>query len=302
MPGGDRCEYRSADDAHRVADGYRYSGNRRDGTANGIREHHSAGSSPAFFNRCRNARSAAALGSIGVSRRAAVRHRSLDRRSAAASVGRASAHRHDRTGGFVCRADPAAGDPTAILRAPSPVVRDGLVEVGRSAPVAHEPVPVFRVPLVDAPPLEEPEGISAPTAHVQRNSPQRTVIRRQSAWRRQTPRPGVAVASASPVMIAVPEPKAFLNRTDVRVAIATAVAVGSLMLGISIGRRQTRRQLSAERFRLRGYERVRPKLSDRAPRAVRLESFHRGQDLPRPLTKGRATGAASPPRGTRRSP
>jgi len=160
----------------------------------------------------------------------------------------------DMTGqvGCVCRTDPAAADPTAILRAPSPVVREGLVEVGRSAPVAHEPVPVFRAPLVDAPPLEEPESISAPAVHPKRNSPQRTVIRRQSAWRRQTPRPGVAVASASPVSVSVPEPKAFLKRTDVRVAIATALAVGSLMLGIWIGRQQTPSPATSGTIRIEG--------------------------------------------------
>ncbi len=43
----------------------------------------------------------------------------------------------------------------------------------------------------------------------------------------------------SAVMLAVPEPGTFLKRTDVRVAIATAVAVASLMIGIWIGRRQS---------------------------------------------------------------
>ena len=146
--------------------------------------------------------------------------------------------------GCVCRADLVTIDSTATLRAPSPVVREGIIEVSRSAPVAHEHLRESRRPLVDTPPAEEPTEVVVPEVHaaenavVRRNSPARPGIRRQSAWRRQTPRPSVAVARTSAVMIAVPESPAFLKRTDVRVAIATAVAVASLMLGIWIGRRQ----------------------------------------------------------------
>jgi hypothetical protein len=146
--------------------------------------------------------------------------------------------------GCLCRADLVI-DSTATLRAPSPVVREGIIEVSRSAPVAHEHVPESRRPLVDTPPAEESteevgvsEVLAAENAIVRRNSPARPGIRRQSAWRRQTPRPSIAVTRTSAVMIAVPESPAFLKRTDVRVAIATAVAVASLMLGIWIGRRQ----------------------------------------------------------------
>ena len=153
----------------------------------------------------------------------------------------------DMTGqvGCVCRADPVATDASAILRAPSPVVRDGLVDVARSAPVVVEHVPEARRPLVDVQPSEEPASKRAadsarPTAPVpRRNSPPRPAIRRQSAWRRQSPIAGVAIATASAVTVTVPETGAFLKRTDVRVAIATAVAVASLMLGIWIGRRQS---------------------------------------------------------------
>jgi hypothetical protein len=147
--------------------------------------------------------------------------------------------------GCVCRADLATVDSTATLRSPSPVVREGVIQVTRSAPVTHEPVRESRRPLVDAPPVEqEPDTVqvskevTAESAPARRNSPVRPGIRRQSAWRRQTPRPSVAVARTSAVMIAVPESPAFLKRTDVRVAIATAVAVASLILGIWIGRRQ----------------------------------------------------------------
>jgi len=140
--------------------------------------------------------------------------------------------------GCLCRADPVLGDPTAALRSPSPVVRDGVVDVSRSAPIAHEKVPESKRPLVDVAPAPAPDSVSFPASIPRRNSPARPSIRRQSAWRRQSPRPSVTVARASQVMIAVPATSAFLRRRDVRAAIATALAVASLMLGIWIGRRQ----------------------------------------------------------------
>ena len=135
-------------------------------------------------------------------------------------------------------------DPTGMLRAPSPVVREGLVEIGRSAPVTQEQLPESRRPLADIAARERPavevQEVPAPAPTPKRNSPPRVTIRRQGAWRRQTPRPSTAVATVSaPVMIAVPESTTFFRRTDVRVAIATAVAVASLMLGIWIGRHQS---------------------------------------------------------------
>ena len=138
--------------------------------------------------------------------------------------------------GCVCRSDSIATDPTALLRAPSPVVHDGLVDVGRSAPVSQERVSESRRPLVDAVPFVEPATYAAPASLPKRNSPGRAAFRRQSAWRRQTPRPSGAVMRASAVMIAVPETPTFLKRRDVRAAIATVVTVGALVLGIWIGR------------------------------------------------------------------
>jgi hypothetical protein len=140
--------------------------------------------------------------------------------------------------GCLCRADPVLGDPTAALRSPSPVVRDGVVDVSRSAPIAHERVPESKRPLVDVAPAPAPDSVSFPASIPRRNSPARPSIRRQSAWRRQSPRPSVTVARASQVMIAIPATSAFLRRRDVRAAIAMALAVASLMLGIWIGRRQ----------------------------------------------------------------
>jgi hypothetical protein len=142
--------------------------------------------------------------------------------------------------GCVCRVDPVAGDPSAMLRSPSPVVREGVIDVARSAPVAQERITDPRLEPLDSVRVADPEPtVATPTSAPKRNSPPRTVLRRQSAWRRPTPRPGVAVTRTSAVMVSVPEPKAFLERPDVRVAIVTAVAVGVLMLGIWIGGRKS---------------------------------------------------------------
>jgi hypothetical protein len=138
--------------------------------------------------------------------------------------------------GCVCRADPLSSDAMSILRSPTPVVRDGIVDVGRAAPVIPERLPEARRPLLDVAHSagSEPSQIHSPAP--KRSSPMRPVIRRQSAWRRQTPRPSVAVARTSEVLVAVPQTLSILKRSDVRFAIATAVAVASLMLGIWIGR------------------------------------------------------------------
>jgi hypothetical protein len=138
--------------------------------------------------------------------------------------------------GCVCRVD--SGDPTAVLRSPSPIVRDGVIDVGRSPPaMPDKPVDPRLEPLDRATTTLEPVPVvaAAPASTPKRNSPPRTVLRRQSAWRRSTPRPGVAVVRPSAVGLGVPEPMTFLKRPEVRFAIATAVAVGTLMLGMWIG-------------------------------------------------------------------
>ena len=146
--------------------------------------------------------------------------------------------------GCVCRADPVPLDATSVLRSPSPVVRDGVIDVSRSAPVSQEHVPESKRPLVDVQPqISDVERPDAPEPRItvpipRRNSPARPVIRRQSSWRRNSPVATLAVVTENPVTVSVPEPPAFFRRTDVRVAIATAVAVASLMLGIWIGRHQ----------------------------------------------------------------
>jgi hypothetical protein len=139
--------------------------------------------------------------------------------------------------GCVCRVDPLNSDSSSMLRSPSPVVRDGVIDVGRSAPVVQErPADPRHEPLDSARPVVRSEpAATAPAAR--RNSPPRSVLRRQSAWRTQTPRPGVVVARTSGAIVRLAEPMAFLKRSDVQIVITTALAVGALMLGIWIGGR-----------------------------------------------------------------
>lgn len=136
--------------------------------------------------------------------------------------------------GCVCRVDPLGSDPTAILRSPSAVVRDGVVDVSRSAPAIQERATDPRRSPLDS---QHPVDVEAPlliAASPKRSSPARPILRRQSAWKRQTPRPGMAVARPSAVTVTVVEP--FLKRKEVRVAIATAVGFALVMLGFWIGR------------------------------------------------------------------
>ena len=137
--------------------------------------------------------------------------------------------------GCVCRVDPVNGDPASMLRSPSPIVRDGVIDVGRSAPVVSEkPLEPRHEPLNKAQPIARAEPVIV-SPSPKRNSPARTVLRRQSAWRNQTPRPGVIVARTSDAIVRLPEPMAFLKRSDVQIALTTAVVLGALMLGIWIG-------------------------------------------------------------------
>jgi len=138
--------------------------------------------------------------------------------------------------GCVCRTEPAVPDPTTILRSSTPVVREGVVEVNRAAPVVQERRPDSLRTLSETPPEDGADGGSSLPVPARRNSPPRPVLRRQSAWRRQTPRTGLAVTRASAV-VSVPDKMPFLQRSEVRVAVATAVIVASVMLGLWIGRR-----------------------------------------------------------------
>ncbi len=135
--------------------------------------------------------------------------------------------------GCVCRM--ASGDPATALRSPSPVVREGVVDVGRSPPAVQEKIIEPRLEPLDSPRMVAGPEPAAAVAAPRRNSPPRTVLRRQGAWRRSTPKSGVAIARASTVDAIVPAPITFFRRPEVRFAIATAVAVGTLMLGMWIG-------------------------------------------------------------------
>jgi hypothetical protein len=113
------------------------------------------------------------------------------------------------------------------------VVHEHVPESGRPAVDAHPVLPQL-LPAEEVTAVESPEVIGGA-----KRSPSRPGVRRQSAWRRQTPRPSVEVARISPTAIPVPETRTFLARADVRVAIVTAAAVVALMVGIWIGRRES---------------------------------------------------------------
>ena len=137
--------------------------------------------------------------------------------------------------GCVCRVDLVAGDPASMLRSPSPIVREGIVEVGRSAPATPEKIADPRhEPLADSRAFQGQETL-ANASPAKRNSPPRPLLRRQSAWRRQSPRPGVIVARPSAMSVTVAEPITFFRRRDVQFAMAAAIALGALMLGLWIG-------------------------------------------------------------------
>lgn len=142
--------------------------------------------------------------------------------------------------GCICRTTATFdSDPTVVLRSPSPIVREGIVNVTRSAPAIREPESRNArrgdfTPVADE---ETPEISRSPAAGAKRPSPTKIVFRRQSAWRRQTPSPGVIVARTSAVLAALPERLPMLHRVGVRAAIATAVAVAMLTLGIWLGRK-----------------------------------------------------------------
>jgi hypothetical protein len=140
--------------------------------------------------------------------------------------------------GCVCRTESVAPDPTIILRSSTPVVREGVVDVSRAAPAVQERRPESLRSLSESRPAEIADSAPGVSSPARRNSPPRPLLRRQSAWRRPSPRTGVAVTRASAV-VSVSDRVAFLGRSEVRVAVATAVIVASLMLGIWIGRRNS---------------------------------------------------------------
>jgi hypothetical protein len=137
--------------------------------------------------------------------------------------------------GCVCRVESPNPDPTAVLRSSTPVVREGVVEVGRAAPAVQERRPESLRALAESAPADTIESGTSFPAAPRRNSP-RPLIRRQSAWRRQSPRSDVAVARPSEVVATLSVRSGFLQRKEVRFAMATAIGFGILLLGVWIGR------------------------------------------------------------------
>jgi hypothetical protein len=138
--------------------------------------------------------------------------------------------------GCVCRTESPTADPTTVLRSSTPVVREGLVEVGRAAPAVQERRLESLRSRSESSPADTVENAASFPQAPRRNSPARTLIRRQSAWRRPSPRSGVAVSRPSEVIATLSERSAFLQRKEVRYAMATAIGFGILMLGVWIGR------------------------------------------------------------------
>lgn len=135
--------------------------------------------------------------------------------------------------GCACRAGSSSeGDS---LRAPAPVVTHGVVDVSRAPPAML----ASRKKDDDASPSKTPAIVPEATGlpgWSRRQSPAKPVLRRHVAWRRQTPRPGAILARTSASYVAVPERRPMLERRDVRIAIATAIAAAILALGVWLGR------------------------------------------------------------------
>jgi hypothetical protein len=139
--------------------------------------------------------------------------------------------------GCICRAAPTLDDdPTLVLRSPSPVVREGVVEIARAAPVIRESAPRIERVLETVTDADYEQAEPARPSGPARRQSQKIVFRRQAAWRRQTPRPGAVIVRPSSVMVAVSHTLPLMQRPEVRVAIATAVAVAMLLVGVMIGR------------------------------------------------------------------
>lgn len=139
--------------------------------------------------------------------------------------------------GCICRSTATADSDgsTALLRAPSPVVQDGRIDVARSAPVRVAPTSPAS-PVEPAVPSRKTHEHTNDLPTAPRQSPARPAFRRQSTWRRQTPRPGVVVARTSGVMVAVADPMVLGGRLQTRVAIATLLVLGTLIVGMIVGR------------------------------------------------------------------
>jgi hypothetical protein len=139
--------------------------------------------------------------------------------------------------GCICRATKDAGTDTMLVRSPTPIVATTTIDLGRPVPVPPPPTPAA-TPTQG--PSESPKHRSEdlPKQTAPRSSPARAPYRRQSTWRRQSPRPGVVVARTSGMMLSLADPVPFMKRTEVRWIIITAIiAAAALIIGIWAGRR-----------------------------------------------------------------
>ena len=139
--------------------------------------------------------------------------------------------------GCVCRAAPDSGSETALHRSPSPIVVAGKIDLSRPAPTPPSPAPAVASPIAEpghrSKPVHEETSNPAPV----RASQSRPAYRRQSTWRRQSPRPGVVVARTSGVMLAVNDAVPLIRRPETRLVITALLVTAALIIGLWAGRR-----------------------------------------------------------------
>ncbi len=140
--------------------------------------------------------------------------------------------------GCVCRTtdERLSHDAMSLQRSPSPVVTAGQVDLSRPAP----PMPISA--LAELPPVGQlaprRPRVDEPSAlHQGRLSQGRPAYRRQSTWRRQSPRPGVVVARTSAVLMAVNDNLPFVRQPRVRLLVAALLVAAALIVAFWIGRR-----------------------------------------------------------------
>lgn len=137
--------------------------------------------------------------------------------------------------GCLCRTpDDRAGEASALQRSLSPVVTAGKVDVSRAAP-SPPPAPVDLPPVMRAEAKTPVIETIQPTAT--RSGQTRPAYRRQSTWRRQSPRPGVVVARTSAVMLAVHDNVPFMRRPKTQLVVTAVIVTAAIMIAFWIGRR-----------------------------------------------------------------
>lgn len=140
--------------------------------------------------------------------------------------------------GCVCRAtdDRVSEDPTSLQRSPSPVVTVGKIDLSRAAPSMPIAAPAEVRPVARLSGKIQGHD-ETQIAHIPRPSQSRPAYRRQSTWRRQSPRPGVVVARTSAVMIAVPDNLPLMRQPRARLIVTAVLVTAALIIAFWIGRR-----------------------------------------------------------------